>query len=139
MDFLLVHLLENLNSPEAIALLQKESRHVGTPFIRTYCHLALYRLKAEGPHAEMLFKWIEEKKDHELIRFRPLLSWTEKQDISSSFLLTPEETSQLLIEGFQTLADSHDMEGIRILVNAIGTGYSKNKYALAGLLLKAIQ
>ncbi len=136
---LLVHLLENLNSPEAIALLQEESRHVGTPFIRTYCHLALYRLKAEGPHAEMLFKWIENKKGHELIRFRPLLPWTERQGTSTPYLLTPEETSQLLIEGFQTIADSHDIDGIRILVNAIGTGNSKNKYALAGLLLKAIQ
>lgn len=136
---LLVHLLENLGSPEAIALLQEQSRHVAAPFIRTYCHLALYRLKAKGPHSEILFKWIEDKKDHELIRFRPLLPWTERHSKNSTYLLTPEETSHLLLEAFETLAGSHDMEGIRILVNAIGSGNKKNKYALAGLLLKAIQ
>ncbi|WP_420420898.1 HEAT repeat domain-containing protein [Simkania sp.] len=135
---LLIHLLENLKTEKAIQLLQRESRRAGAPFIRTYCHLALYRLRIEGPHRETLFKWIEEKKDHEMIHFRPMLPWTEK-NVTSQFQLTPEETSRLLIEAYVTLADQHDPEGIDILLSAILEGNEKNRYALAGLLLKSIQ
>lgn len=135
---LLIHLLENLKTEKAIELLQRESRRTGAPFIRTYCHLALYRLRVEGPHRETLFKWIEEKKDHEMIRFRPMLPWTEK-NVTSQFQLTPEETSRMLVEAYVTLADQHDPQGIDILLNAILEGNEKNRYALAGLLLKSIQ
>ena len=135
---LLIHLLENLKTEKAIQLLQRESRRAGAPFIRTYCHLALYRMRVDGPHRDVLFKWIEEKKDHELIRFRPMLPWTEK-NVKSQFQLTPEETSRLLVEAYVTLADQHDPQGIDLLLNAILEGNQKNRYALAGLLLKSIQ
>ncbi|MGE0831199.1 MAG: HEAT repeat domain-containing protein [Simkaniaceae bacterium] len=136
----LVRLLENVNTPEAIALLQEESRHAGAPFIRTYCHLALYRMHVEGPHKETLYQWIESRKDHELIRFRAMLSWTDRKEANpSSFQLTPEETSRLLIEAFESLAESHDFHGIDILLTSLRSGNPKNRYALAGLLLKAIQ
>jgi len=137
---LLVRLLENLNTPDAISLLQEESRHAGAPFIRTYCHLALFRMNIEGPHKDTLYEWIESRKDHELIRFRAMLSWTDRKDTNtSSFQLTPEETSRLLIEAFETLAESHDMRGIDILLTSLRSGNQKNRHALAGLLLKAIQ
>ncbi|NGX50214.1 MAG: hypothetical protein K1060chlam2_00055 [Chlamydiae bacterium] len=137
---LLVRLLENLNTPEAIHLLQDESRHAGAPFIRTYCHLALYRMNVEGPHRETLYEWIDSRRDLELIRFRAMLPWTERKDANSStFQLTPEETSRLLIEAFESLAESHDMRGIDILLTSLRSGHPKNRYALAGLLLKAIQ
>ncbi|MCB1106461.1 MAG: HEAT repeat domain-containing protein [Chlamydiia bacterium] len=136
---LLVHLLENLKTPEAIALLQEESSHAGAPFIRTYCHLALSRLGVEGPHRELLIQWIESQKNHELFQFREMLSWTERKEATSSFVLTPKETSRLLIEGYEALADRHEKEGIDILLSAIREGHEKNRFALAGLLLKAIQ
>ena len=135
---LLVHLLENLKTERAIKLLQHQSRRAGVPFIRTYCHLALYRLGIEGPHRDFLFRWIEEKKDHDMIRFRPMLPWTDR-NIGNHFQLTPEEISRLLVEAFVTLADQHDTEGIDVLLSAIQEGNEKNRYALAGLLLKSIQ
>lgn len=135
---LLIHLLENLKTPAAIQLLKHQSRRAGAPFIRTYCHLSLYRLGIEGPHRDLLFHWVEEKKDHEMIRFRPILPWTEQQR-TSTFQLTPEETSRLLVEAFVTLAERHDPEGIDLLLSAIQKGHKKNRYALAGLLLKSIQ
>jgi len=138
---LLVRLLENLNTPDAIALLQEESLRAGAPFIRTYCHLALFRMNGNSPHKDKLYKWIESRKEHELIRFRTTLSWIERKDIAthSTFQLSPKETSLLLIEAFETLAGSHDMRGIDILLDSIRSGNRKNRYALAGLLLKAIQ
>jgi len=135
---LLIHLLENLKTEKAIELLKEQSRRAGAPFIRTYCHLALYRLGIEGPHRDFLFQWIEEKKGHEMIRFRPMLPWTERTN-GNQFQLTPEETSRLLVEAFVTLADQHDPQGIDILLSAIQDGNEKNRYALAGLLLKSIQ
>ena len=73
-----------------------------------------------------------------MIRFRPMLPWTEK-NVESQFQLTPEETSRLLVEAYVTLADQHDPQGIDILLSAILEGNEKNRYALAGLLLKSIQ
>ena len=67
-----------------------------------------------------------------------MLPWTERSG-ENPFQLTPEETSSLLIEAFVTLADQHDPKGIDILLGAIKDGHEKNKYALAGLLLKSIQ
>jgi HEAT repeat protein len=136
---LLVHLLENRKTPESIALLERESKRVGAPFIRTYCHLALYRIKGEGIHADFIYHWIEKGGDHELFEFRDLLSWTERNQKENGYLLTPKETSRLLIEGYESLVESHEMRGIDLLVKAIGEGHKKNRFVLAGLLLKAIQ
>ena len=135
---LLIHLLENLKTPKAIALLEKACQKMGSPFIRTYAHLALYRLGFKHPHQEVIFHWIEAQKGEEMIRFRPLLSWTEKND-KTSFQLTPEETSRLLIEAYLTLASQYEDKGIHILLNALMDGNKKNRYVLAGLLLKSIQ
>ena len=75
----LVRLLENLNSVAAIELLKQQSRRVGAPFIRNYCHLALYRMGIHDPHRNILFSWIKDQKDCPLFRFRPVLPWTERQ------------------------------------------------------------
>lgn len=136
---LLVHLLENRKSPDSIALLENEAKRAGAPFIRTYCHLALYRMKQDGGHADFIYDWIEKGGDHELFQFREILSWTERSEKGDPYLLTPKETSRLLIEGYESLVESQEMHGIDLLVKAIGQGHKKNRFVIAGLLLKAIQ
>lgn len=136
---ILIHLLENLGTEGAIALLKKESCRVGAPFIRTYCHLALYRMRVDGPHKEHVYNYLESKKDHELFQFREMLSWTDRKETAGSYLLTPEEKSRLVIESYQTLVETHEIEGIDILLTALCEGHEKNRFLLAGLLLKAIQ
>ncbi len=135
---LLVRLLENLNTPDAIALLQKQSIKIGAPLIRTYCNLALYRLNVPGNHEAILMEWLIQKHNEELIQFRPISSWLTHQELNT-FHLTPEETSRLLIESYETIASRHDANSIQFLLNAIRNGNPKNRYAIAGLLLKAIQ
>ncbi len=135
---LLIHLLENLKTPKAIALLERQCQRTGSPFIRTYAHLALYHLGFKNLHQDFIFHWIEEQKGHEMIRFRPFLPWTEKNK-KPSFQLTPEETSSLLMTAYITLASQYENEGIHVLLNALIDGNKKNRYALAGLLLKSIQ
>ena len=136
----LMTLLENMRSPDAVALLKKHQQKFGAPLIRNYCTLALYRLKEPGPYADILRQWIMAQKDIDLIRFRQFLPLEERETKSNDkYQLTPEETSLIYIEALEALARNQDEKGIRILIHTIRQGNSKNKYALAGLLLHAIQ
>lgn len=136
----LVRLLENLNTPNAIALLKRYQSKAGAPLIRNYCNLALYRLRQEGPYGATLLRWIsEQQRETDLIRFRPMLPWEMRLDGQEHYELTPVETSRLLVDAFETLAERRDEEGVTILLEAIARGNPKNKYALAGLLIRATQ
>lgn len=137
---LLVRLLENLNSPRACALLKQQSERVGSPFIRNYCHLALYRMGKGEEHATALFAWMNQQKACPLFRFRPPLSWTERGSYQREYnQLTPEETSRLVLETFEALASHHDPKSLDLILGSMQFGHEKNRYALAGLLLKVLQ
>ena len=133
----LVQLLENHKSPGAINLLKTHANAIGSPLIRSYCNLALFRLQEEGPYQNQVVLDTLRLKDTELIRFQP--SAPKSGQSFSPFALTPEETSQLLIECCQTLAMQHTPKSLNILLEAIGSGHPQNRYALAGLLLKALE
>ncbi len=137
----LMSLLENLRSPDAITLLKKHQQKFGAPLVRNYCTLALYRLKEKGPYAEQLRQWVLAQSDIDLIRFRQFLPLEERETSTDEdkYSLTPEQTSLIYIEALEALARNQDEEGIRILIHTIHKGNAKNKYALAGLLLHAIQ
>ena len=132
----LVFLLENLQTKETIVLLKQYSQKAGAPLIRNYCNLALFRLKETGPYRENLEKFIFQEYKTDLIQFRPFLSF-EMRSRESHYQLTPRDTSRLLIDSFEALTLMQDEQGINILLQAIQHGNSKNKYALAGLLMHA--
>lgn len=134
---LAIHLLENLNTPSAIAFLKKEAQKWGSPLIRSYCNLALYRLQEEGPYAKYVYQWMEENKEALLIRLRPYLPSTERKYLSQ-YTLSAEETSQLLLESFSALARKQDPKSIHMVLEMIKNPSSKNRYVLAGLLLQAV-
>lgn len=134
----LVEALEKLQSANAIALLKLHQQKTGAPLIRNYCNLALFRLKEEGPYADNLRSWVAAQRQEELIRFRPVLPWS-KRGTSSTYQLTPDETSRLLVEALEAFAQSQESKGIDVLIDAIQYGNVKNKYALAGLLIRAAQ
>jgi DNA-directed RNA polymerase subunit F len=136
---LTTHLLENLQTPEAINLLKTHREQVGAPLIRNYCNLALYKIKEEGPYEETLLAWTSSQLMHNLINFRTTLPSGIKQKNFSSYQLTPEETSRLLIEVFESLTKRRNDRGIDLLLYAIQNGNPKNKYALAGLLILATE
>jgi HEAT repeat protein len=135
---LLVQLLENHHTEASIHLLKRHAEHAGAPLIRTYCNLALYRLKEKGPYEERLRHWITRVQLQEMVRFRPSLPWHLRKN-ASPYELTPEESTRLLLEGYQALADRHDEKGIEILLQGIKEGHPKNRYALAGLLIHTLQ
>ena len=134
----LVRLLQDLNTTGALDLLKKHQQKLGAPLIRHYCNLALYRMKVPGPYADNLRAWVKEQNHVELISFRPLVPWKMRSD-AGHYQLTPKETSRLLVEAFEAFASQQDEAGIEALVDAILNGNQKNKYALAGLLIRATQ
>lgn len=134
----LVTLLENLQTPAAIDLLIQKSTQAGMPLMRAYCNLALYRMGKEGAYGDYVKEWIERNKNSELIRFRPLVP-IDKRLNDSPHELTPEDSSRLLIEAYQTLAEKQQENSIQILLEAMQKGNPKNRYVLAGLLLRTLQ
>lgn len=134
----LVELLQNQQSEKAIALLKKHQQRAGIPLIRHYCNLALFRLREPGPYEETLVQWVKEAHKNTLIRFRdsPVKDFKGHH---SPYILTPEETSQLLVSAFEALASAQNELGIEALLHAIAYGNEKNKYALAGLLMKTTE
>jgi hypothetical protein len=134
----LIGLLENLQTEKAITLLKHGAAKLSSPLIRDYCHLALYRLKEEGPYEEYVNNWVMHQKGSELIRLRPMLPWKYRLE-QSDFTLTPDETSRLLIESFLSIANQRDAKSIDFLLKAIQHGNPQNRYALMGLLMRATE
>lgn len=135
----LVSLLENLHSSSAIELLKKQQQKIGAPLIRNYCTLALYRMKVPGNYAESVRDWVIQQHHIDLIRFRPLVPADLRFDEVETYQLTPEEMSRLLVESIEALARAQDAHAVSVLLHAIEHGNAKNKYALAGLLMRATQ
>jgi HEAT repeat protein len=129
-----MHLLEQQQSPAAIALLKRYQQYLGAPLLRNYCNLTLMRIGEEGPYTAILKEWVKNQASDSFIQLRPL---TTLDSLLPQHQITPEESSRLMLESFQFFADKHDSEGINILLDAIKNGHPQNKYALAGLLMRA--
>ena len=137
---LLIALMENLQTEEAIDLLKAKAQTAGAPLTRAYCNLALLRLKKGDTYKAAVLNWISIKKNTEMFRFRPMMPWNVKiSEKANIFELTPEEHSRLLIECYQTIALEHDEQSIDIILEGLKSGHYKNRSVLAGLLIQAIQ
>lgn len=135
----LTELLENLQTPLAIELLKIHQQKAGAPLVRNYCNLALYKLKQPGPYAKNLQEWVTKQQNVDLIKFRPFQPMEMRELVTDNYQLTPQETSRLLVEAFDSYISSQDDKGIDVLINILQSGNSKNKYALIGLLMRATQ
>lgn len=137
---LLVHLLENVRTEAALALLKQNAAKAGAPLVRTYCALSLLRMQQPGDYIASITAWVRSKRDLEMIHFRPMLPREVQQHTRKSpFELTPEENAQLLISCYQTLAERHDPQGIDLLLDGLENGHINNRPVLAGLLMYALQ
>ncbi len=134
----LIALLENLQTDGAKAILREGTTMQTNPLIRSYCHLALYRMKEKGPHEDYVRRWVLQQKQAELIRFRPLLPWKYRLE-QTDYSLTPEETSKLLIDSVLAIASRRDERSINFLLDTICQGNPVNRYPLMGLLMKATE
>lgn len=134
----LVMLLENNQSKEAVDLLKSNAERAGFPLLRAYCHLALYRMRHPGYSEKYLLDFIKGHKETQIVQFRPSMQ-REFTQLPSTFELTPEESSRLLIESYQAIAERRDTQSIQILFDALADAEGGNQYILAGILLRALQ
>ena len=125
-----------MQTEKSIQLLKTFSQKVGAPLIRNYCNLALYRMEEPGPYFENLKNWILFQQHTALISFRPFVPLSYRSGLTN-YQMTPEETSRLLIESFESFLQVHDDRGISVLINTIQNGNKNNKFILAGLLMRA--
>lgn len=135
-SFLIPGLMElMINHPTAasIALLKEYQQKAGAPLVRTYCTLALYRMKEPGPYEEQILSWLRKQASQSLIQFT---EESKEEEGRALYSLNPEETSQLLVSCFEALAQRQSSAGIEALIHAIVHGNPKNRYALAGLLMR---
>lgn len=131
---LLMELLISHGNDASTTLLKEMQQKAGAPLIRNYCNLALIRLKVAGPYLENLIAWTLDAKNHPMIQFKEV-----EASSHSPYFLNPEEKSQLLISALELLAQERSQKGIEALLNAIAYGHPKNKYALAGLLMRTTE
>lgn len=134
---LVTALLEEMETEGATKCLIKHQQQLGAPLVRNYCTLSLYRMKEQpGPWKKYLMDWISNQSTTEFIRFKPL---EEASIAKGSYSLTPEEKSQFLIHAMESVAQTRSEEAVTALAEAIKNGHSKNKYAIAGLLLRTTE
>lgn len=130
---ILMDLLQQDGSPSAVEWLIRHAEALGAPFIRNSCLLTLYRIQKKPEWGAMLREWAKEKNQTFFLQLEPRGSHKDR------YLLSPEQTSGLLIQIFETFAAERDPEGIQMLLEGIALGHPKNRYVLAGLLLRATE
>lgn len=131
----LIDLLCNHRSPGCIDLLKEMQQKTGAPFIRNYCNLALFRLGERGEYEEKLIEWIKKEENSMLIQ----LQEEKAKERQTQFTLSPEETSRFFIEALETLCSAQSQKGVETLIHTIAYGNPKNRYALAGLLIRTTE
>jgi hypothetical protein len=132
-------LLQSLQTPQAIALLEKHAQRAKTPLIRNYCNLALFQLNKSMQSKQMVLQWIYSQQNAQIITFRPFLPKDSYFKDKTAFELTPEENSQLLISCYSAISNQHTEEGVDILLTSLQQGHQKNRSLIAGLLIQTLQ
>ncbi len=131
-------LLQNKATDEAIAILKKGQNKIGTPLVRNYCTLALFKMGLDGPYRDKISRWVSEQDNIPVIQFRPVVPWEYcREGLCAE--VTPQEMTQLYISCIEELATAQDPRGVVALLTAIKNGHPKNRFALAGLLLRATE
>lgn len=133
---LTIRIVQSFKTAQSLEVLKNWQQRVGSPFVRNYSNLALYELGQEGPWKEELLTWVTQEQQHPLIRLKPMVPWSKKNR-KTPYEMTPEEKSQLLIESYLALAAEQEEGFLELVLSQLSKNSSKNKLALAGILLKA--
>ena len=131
---LTVQLLENLQTPEAICLLHSGVSKLGSPLIRGYSQIALFKLgKSSLPIG--FHQFLQKSLRLSLINYEEV---RDKKNIGI-FTLQPEEKLRLVLTSLQVIASESCETSIDTLLQCIVNSHELNRYVLAGLLLQCIQ
>jgi hypothetical protein len=133
-----IELLINKNRPEVIEFLKNEEQHVGSPFIRSFSCLALFKLREKGGYEEKLKRWLVQEASLDIIKFRPFIPWELKKEVSP-YELHPNDKASLFISALEAFVVFDEDKGIDLMLEMLEKGCDKNRYVIAGLLLRASQ
>lgn len=131
---LTVQLLENLQTPEAISLLESGVLKLGCPLIRGYSQIALFKL-GKYPLSRSFHQFLENSLRLNLVNYEEIRN---KKNIGV-FTLQPEENLRLVLTCMQAIASESCESSLDILLEVTRNSHDLNRYILAGLLLQCIQ
>jgi len=123
-------------TPGVVALLEQFQQKIGAPYVRGAAALTLFKLGQKERRTEMI-SFLKSHHAIELIRLKPMVDDKLNPFATTAFELSPEETSSLYIEMLEALLTEGKEDGIDLLVEAMEKGHPHNRYALAGLLIRA--
>ncbi len=123
-------------TPGVVALLEQFQQKIGAPYVRGAAALTLFKLGQKERRSEMI-SFLKSHHAVELIRLKPMIDDKLNPFATTAFELSPEETSSLYIEMLEALLTEGKEDGIDLLVEAMEKGHPNNRYALAGLLIRA--
>lgn len=129
--------LSNLKSDKIIEFLQNYAKN-GSPLIRNYCNLSLYKMDVKGFYFERLKKYIKENNSSNYIHLKPFEPNKIRYE-KNQYELSPDESNKLLIDIFTIIAEKHEVDGIMVILDALKTTHKFNRYPLCGLLLRATE
>lgn len=135
---LVVKLLENHGSAEAEEILITHAQRIGAPYVRSFCNLALFRMKGKEIYAVKVREWVSQYGMNSIAELKPYLPFELRLE-TEYFDLSPEEQTSLFLESVEALAVSKKTEDIQTLLDVMQTGNPINRYALAGVMLRALQ
>lgn len=135
-----IALLENFDDEESINYLTKKSTMPGAPFIRASCHLSLWKSTKNEVHKKAISDWLKIHGKHKMISIAENKKDPTKNPTGlTSYDLSLEEKSHLLIQSFLNISQAHEKSGLDDILDAMQNGHKKNRIPLAGVLLKTIQ
>lgn len=132
----LMSLIEN-KGKDSEDFLKYEEQRAGAPYIRAWAALTLYRLKVEGNYEKKMKEWLNQEASLDLVKFRPFIPWELRQ--GTSYELTPNEKASLFISTLESFIMSDPDKAIHVILEMMSSGAGKNRFVLAGLLLRTIQ
>ncbi|MCB1148847.1 MAG: HEAT repeat domain-containing protein, partial [Chlamydiia bacterium] len=114
------------------------AQRIGAPYVRSFCNLALFRMKGKEIYAVKVREWVSQYGMNSIAELKPYLPFELRLE-TEYFDLSPEEQTSLFLESVEALAVSKKTEDIQTLLDVMQTGNSINRYALAGVMLRALQ
>lgn len=135
---LLVRLLVNIDTEESTELLKKQAQKLGAPLIRNYCTLALAKMRGDEESIENLRQWVLKQQEVDMLKFRTYVPF-DLRELHSTYELTPQESARLLVEALEVLSETDEANSLDLLLQVLKEGHKKNRFVVAGFILKSVQ
>ncbi len=134
----IVESLIQLQSPEAVTLLEQSAKAPLDPLLRAYANLALFRLYPDRNYRHEVQSWMmsEAKEPPALLPSIPTWGSVMAKEVAS---LSNEERSKLWSDSLMAIAQHKDVDNLSFLFQVTKQTTSPARYALVGLLVRSAE